>query len=138
MVNTAILYNSKCLEHDPGSSHPESPRRLSVIMSELEKCGLLSNENYRLVRHEKAATTCLELIHNSSYVSLVEKICSQGGGILDLGDTVASKDSFTAALYAVGGVLEGVNLVMEKECQNSFAFVRPPGHHAGADYPGGF
>jgi len=39
---------------------------------------------------------------------------------------------------AVGGAMKAVNLVMARKFQNSFAFVRPPGHHAGPYYAMGF
>jgi len=64
------------------------------------------------------------------YIRLVEAICRSGGGPLDLQDTAVSQESFEVALYAVGGVLKAVNLVMEHRFDNVFALVRPPGHHA--------
>lgn len=73
----------------------------------------------------------MKLVHDADYIKLVETVCKAGGGILDSGDTVASPSSFDAALYAVGGALTAVNLVMEKTVENAFALVRPPGHHAG-------
>ena len=34
---------------------------------------------------------------------------------------------------AVGGVLKAIDSVMEKEVDNAFCAVRPPGHHAELD-----
>jgi acetoin utilization deacetylase AcuC-like enzyme len=45
-------------------------------------------------------------------------------------DTVISDNSFDSALFATGAVLKGVDLVFNKEIDNAFCLVRPPGHHA--------
>jgi acetoin utilization deacetylase AcuC-like enzyme len=41
-----------------------------------------------------------------------------------------SLHSYEAALYAAGGVIAGMEAVMEGEVDSVFALVRPPGHHA--------
>ena len=45
---------------------------------------------------------------------------------------------YEIARLAVGGVLNAVDAVMTGEVDNAFAFVRPPGHHAGAGNSEGF
>jgi len=130
MKKTAIIYSPKYLEHNPGRGHPESAERLKVIMNNLERNGITRNENCEVVAPEPAQESEILLVHRPDYFKLVKEICNHGGGLLDLGDTVASPKSFEAALYAVGGAEKAVKLVVEGKFENAFAFVRPPGHHA--------
>ena len=90
MTKTAVVYSPKYLNHKTGLHHPESPSRLRVIMRELNKSGLLKNENCSLVEPEIASVNDLELVHETDYIQLVQRICKSGGGLLDLGDTVVS------------------------------------------------
>jgi len=138
MQKTAIIYTSKYLNHKSGHGHPESPKRLKWIMKELHNSGLLESEKCSLIEPESAKIEDVELVHESDYIHLVKKVSERGGGVLDLGDTVASAKSFDTALFAVGGTINAVNLVMERKFQNAFALVRPPGHHAGPYYAMGF
>jgi len=138
MAKTAIIYSPKYLDHNPGSGHPESPRRLRVIIDELSRSGLLEKGNCTLVEPESATIKEVELVHESDYVKLVKECSERGGGLLDLGDTVVGPKSFEVALLAVGGALKAVDLVVAGRFQNAFALVRPPGHHAGPYYAMGF
>lgn len=137
-MNTAVFYSPKFLEHDTGPDHPETPNRLRVIIQELNRSGLLEAEKCALIEPKPAKYEDLELAHESDYIKLVEKICAAGGGILDLGDTVVSPQSFEAAFLAVGAVIDATNMVAKGKARNSFALVRPPGHHAGPYYALGF
>lgn len=137
-MTTAIIYTRKYLEHNPGVDHPESSKRLKAILKELKESGILENKNCVLYEPKAANIEDIKLVHTQEHIQLVERVCKSGGGLLDLGDTVASSQSFEVALYAAGGAIHAVNLVMEEKCQNAFAFVRPPGHHAGAYYAWGF
>ena len=138
MAETAVFYSRKYLAHDAGPGHPESANRLRVIMKELKRSGLLETGKCSLVEPKPAGVGDVELVHEPDYVRLVQRCCASGGGALDLGDTVVCPESFEAALFAVGGALEAVDLVMGGKVRNAFAFVRPPGHHAGPYYGLGF
>jgi len=138
MEKTAVIYTPKYLNHNPGRNHPESPERLNIIMKELHHSGVLKTEQCSLVEPEPARIENLKLVHEPAHIALVKQCCSSGGGLLDIGDTVVCPESFEVALLAAGGAMKAAHLVMTREFQNAFAFVRPPGHHAGPYYAMGF
>jgi len=138
MTETAVVYSPKYLRHKTGHRHPESPSRLRVIMRELNKSGILENERCSLVEPEIAGIKDLQLIHDIDHIQRIRQFCSCGGGLLDQEDTVVSPESYEVARLAAGGTLKAADLVMAGKFRNAFAFVRPPGHHAGPGYPMGF
>jgi acetoin utilization deacetylase AcuC-like enzyme len=72
-------------------------------------------------------------VHTAEYVAKVQA-CSQDEekGVHSLGDMVTiSPGGFDIAALSAGGALTAVDAVMAGECQNAYALVRPPGHHAG-------
>jgi len=138
MKKTAVVFTPKYLNHKTGIGHPESPARLRVIMKELKRSGLLETGKCSLIEPEAASIEEIKLVHESDYIQLVKRVCASGGGLLDLGDTMVSPESFEVALFAAGGALKAVDLVMARKFRNAFALVRPPGHHAGPYYALGF
>lgn len=79
----------------------------------------------------------LALVHDSSYIEMIEKFCQLGGGALDM-DTFVSSASWEAALTAVGGVGALVDELETRSDATGFAITRPPGHHAMPDRAMGF
>jgi len=130
MSRTAVVISPVFKRHDPGTRHPESPRRMTVIAKEFESMRERFSDRLGFIAPEKARLEDVELVHAPEYVNLVRAVCRAGGGFLDSQDTVASPETFEVALYAVGGTMKAVNLVMERKFENAFAIVRPPGHHA--------
>ncbi|MEM3730844.1 MAG: histone deacetylase [Candidatus Bathyarchaeia archaeon] len=131
MTKTAIIFSPKYFRHKPGRGHPESPKRLSLIMNELMRSKLSESKNIQFVKPEKASIEDVKMVHSLKYIKFVEETCKFGGGPLDNAkDTIASPESFEVALYAVGGAIKAVDLVMENKFENAFVLVRPPGHHA--------
>lgn len=136
MGETGWIYHSDYLKHHTGGRHPESPHRLRAIVTHLDRCGFLS----QLVPLETAPVSLdwvLE-IHDLDYVERVEQSCLVGEPQLDSPDTGICPCSFEVALLAVGGVLAGVDAVIEGQVANAFCTVRPPGHHAERDQAMGF
>lgn len=138
MPRTAVVFSPICYEHDPGKNHPESARRLKAIANELKRGQLSRSRNWQFVEPIRARVEDVALVHDMKYIRHVSALCRSGGGLLDSGDTVVSPKSYEVALYAVGGTLRAVRIVMKQEFDNAFALVRPPGHHAGRFYGLGF
>jgi len=138
MKKTAIIYSNKYLHHKTGPRHPETPSRLRVINRELNKSSILKNENCSLVEPKNVNIQDLERVHDRIYIKRIRHFCSCGGGLIDKEDTIVSPESYEVARFAAGGAVKAVDLVMGEKYQNAFALVRPPGHHAGPDYPMGF
>jgi acetoin utilization deacetylase AcuC-like enzyme len=130
MNRTAVIFSSKYYQHNPGRDHPESSQRLRTVINELKRGPLAESRSWQFASPEKATLEDVELVHGLEYIRLIEAVCRSGGGLLDLGDTQVSRESYEVALYAVGGALRAVKLVADGEFQNAFALVRPPGHHA--------
>ncbi len=139
MTKTALIFTPKYYVHDTGPDHPETPRRLKSIMRELDKLDPhLVGGKLERVAPNPAGPEDLELVHTKEHIQLVKHVCEQGGGLLDLGDTVVSPKSFDVAMLAAGGAKKAVDLVVSGEFRNAFALIRPPGHHAGPYYAMGF
>ena len=94
----------------PTGHHPDTPRRLEVLLGSLEEW----------VEAEPATREQVERCHASEYVDLVQNLSEPTW--LD-GDTLASETSYEAALLAAGATIQALE-------RDGFAIVRPPGHHA--------
>lgn len=134
-MTTNLYTHPSCVEHDPGTYHPECPDRLRSVLKALDDPAFKD-----LVRIEApvAARDDIERVHVRSYVSrLLENVPSSGKVHLDP-DTAMSPKSGEAAMRASGAVCAAVDAVMSGEAGNAFCAVRPPGHHAEASRAMGF
>lgn len=138
MRETAVIFSFEYLNHVTDFTHPESPRRLEAIMEGLNESAIFRSDRCSLIEPEPASFEALELVHDADYIRWVDKICKSGGGLLNVDGTVVSRGSFKVAVLAVGGAIKAVKSVMRGEFKNSFAIVRPPGHHAGPHQALGF
>ncbi len=125
---TTLLYtHPACIEHDPGSSHPERPDRLKAIIAALD------GERFEgLERRQapKAEITAIERVHDPAYVEMVLASAPETGHAHLDGETAMSPGSAEAALRAAGALMAAVDAVLGGEAANAFCAVRPPGHHA--------
>jgi len=128
------VYNPIYLKHNTGQ-HVENAQRLEAIISHLEQTGLKSR--LTLIEPRAASIEELALVHQKQYIEEVQEVARKGGGWLDP-DTVMSPDSYEVALYAAGGLIRAVEVVMDGGVTSAFALVRPPGHHATSRRAKGF
>jgi acetoin utilization deacetylase AcuC-like enzyme len=135
-MKVALLADPLCETHDPGPGHPEQPPRFRAVLEALTKSGVAERMLRREVRDATAED--LQLVHSPAYLRLAEEEISRGAKQLSTGDTQVGKNSWSAALRAAGTAVTGVNAVCEGDVDRAFCVVRPPGHHAGADYGMGF
>jgi len=134
-MSTFLFMPPQCFEHDTGYGHPECAERLRTIDN------ILGTEAFSfLVRSTSGPATRqqLERAHDGDYVTriLAHDGCPEPVELDD--DTVISKGSIQAALYAAGASCQAVNDVMTGQTRNAFCAIRPPGHHAEANKAMGF
>ena len=134
-MTTLLFTHPACLEHDPGSHHPESADRLRAVLAALS-----GSEFAGLGRREapQAALDDVLRVHSRRHVERILGAVPKSGHVAIDADTVLSPASGTAALHAVGAVVAAVDAVVAKEADNAFCAVRPPGHHAEPDRAMGF
>jgi len=135
MLKTGIVKDNRFLEHITGDNHPESHHRLEIIYEMLE--GSDMKEKYFPVKPRFATPEELEYIHTPEYISRVAATAGKSQVMLDP-DTQTSPGSWDAAKLAAGGFLELIDRLMQKDIENGFALVRPPGHHAESNRAMGF
>ncbi len=134
-MKTGLVTSDTYQNHKTGEGHPEQINRVSVILENFKK---KNNKNLIWKKPLKFEKKLLENTHNVSYVNFVEKSFPERGlNFLD-GDTIISPGSKEATLDAVGSIIAAIDGVQNKEFQNAFCAVRPPGHHAEKNKAMGF
>ncbi len=134
-MTTGIVKDWRYLDHDMGPAHPESPDRLRAIYGMLEKDPAFSA--FPVIAPRAATDAEIELIHTKTYHDKVRRTAGKERVWLDP-DTSTSAKSYETARLAAGGTILAAERIMEKEVDNAFALVRPPGHHAEASAALGF
>lgn len=132
-MEVVVASHPSALAHDTGRTHPERPDRVSAVLRGVAESGLKVNE----IESPEITKRELTTVHMPSYVEMVEKFCSLGGGALDM-DTIGSKETWQAALTAAGGVKATVAALEGSSDRTGFVAARPPGHHALSDHAMGF
>ena len=134
-MSTLLVTHEACLDHDPGTYHPESPARLKAVLAGLADADLKGLER---VAAPRAEDRHLMLAHPVSHVETVMGMIPPAGRHAIDGDTIVCPGSGEAALRAAGAVVAAVDAVLTGRAKNAFCAVRPPGHHAEAAQAMGF
>jgi acetoin utilization deacetylase AcuC-like enzyme len=133
-----VIYSDEFLDHETGSFHPETPKRLTAITTALKQAAFAEQIEWRLpsLPETRHLMSFLQQAHTQRHISKIREIALAGGGYLD-GDTPVSPRSYDVALLAVSAWLDGVDIVLETG-KPAFVLARPPGHHAVSDEGMGF
>lgn len=132
------IYQSYYEYIDP---HPEDPRRISKIYNKIKENDLL--EKMTKIDIRPATNEEISKIHTNELLTTImgleDKNPKQLKELTNKSDSIYfNLESFKSAKLAAGGAIEACKAVIENKCLNSFAIIRPPGHHAEPDKPSGF
>jgi acetoin utilization deacetylase AcuC-like enzyme len=134
-VTTCIFTADSSVQHDTGPGHPECPERIPSIINGLKK---IQSKKLIWKNVRSFDDQYIKLTHSEKYFEKInQSFPKEGLAFLD-GDTIVSKGSKKAAYDAVGAIINAIDAVMNKEFDNAFCVVRPPGHHAEKEQAMGF
>ncbi len=111
-----VVFDERCLEY-AFPFHPESPERVEKIKAVLEEFGV------SFVKPEKIDEKLLLKVHEKDFV---EKLRQK-----NYFDPDTPKLDFEYALLSASCAVKAAKV-------NGFSLARPPGHHAGKNFLGGF
>lgn len=120
--------------------HYERPERITKIREAFGEYKLLNR--MELLSSRQATTEELCLTHSWSHVNDMRKTSGRNKDLRELGDKYNSiyfhQATYDCATLAAGSVLKVVDGVLNGSYQKGICVVRPPGHHAEAEFPHGF
>lgn len=110
---TGLVYSDDFLYHQISPAHPESPRRLEVVMENLRSKDWF--DELVLIDAYDEPGPALRKIHTDAHIQSIQ---------------TRYEVSHRVALLAAGGVVAATDAVMTGQVRNVFCASRPPGHHA--------
>ena len=147
---TGWVYHEAYMWHDPGRMRafdpsmrrwlqawehyesPETKRRLNNLLEYVDFSEELVPLKPRAANFEQVTR-----FHTPEYFEKIREMSEADGGESGEGATF-SHGGFEIALLAAGGTITAVDAVLDREIDNAYALVRPPGHHAERDRGRGF
>jgi acetoin utilization deacetylase AcuC-like enzyme len=122
---TAIVEDTRFLNHCGPDGHPERPDRLTAVRAAVDP----QREFLTPIAPRAATPEEIFRVHTQEHFEIVGETAGRGPGRLDA-DTYVSAESFEVARLAAGGTIDLATRVARGEVATGLAAVRPPGHHA--------
>ncbi len=131
-MTTAFYTHADCKRHEMGSWHPESPDRLQAIEDQLIASRIANLLEY--CEAPAAQESDLRRVHTDEAIYRIRENCpgynSENKHFPLDADTTLNAYTWRAALRAAGAAIAATNAVIDREVDNAFCSIRPPGHHA--------
>ncbi|MFX0059560.1 MAG: histone deacetylase [Candidatus Hodarchaeota archaeon] len=107
----------------------ENPLRIKFILNHLERNHFFENKRIIKLPPKTIDDNIIKLAHSEYHIDSIKRISSMGGGILS-DEVYITPDTYFLAKKAIGGCIEAIETVLKGNASQSFALIRPPGHHA--------
>lgn len=133
---SSFIYSDEYLKYQFGPTHPFQPRRCKITLDTLRDLKVFDGEA-REVTPSPASQEDLLLVHSKEYIDFVRRESERGYGLLDLGDTPATKGLYEGACSVVGGSIVGARRVIDGDDAHAFN-VGGGLHHAKSEAASGF
>ncbi|MEN3930280.1 histone deacetylase family protein [Microvirga sp. W0021] len=126
-MSTLYVSHSSALDYETPLGHPERADRIRVIERALER------SHFSALIREQAITATPEqaaLAHPAEYIQALANACQGTGTVAHDDDVAFYPGTLASALFSAGAAIQATHEVMSGAVTNSFAAMRPPGHHA--------
>jgi len=115
------------------ADHPEHPSRFDLLTPRLNSFHANWLDVIPATREQIAS------VHDPKLVADLERVCrEEAPTVIDYAPTFVTRSSFSDALNAAGGAITCTRAVLNRDADNAFAIIRPPGHHAEPNRAMGF
>ena len=136
-----VIDDDFSVQHQPPYPHPtffsyETPLRIRSIMKYIENQELFINKSIVKLSPKLIDESILKLAHSQYHIDTIKRLSKSGHCILGE-DIFITHDTYQLAKKAVGGAIEAIESVLDGKVDQSFALIRPPGHHAHRDLASG-
>jgi len=114
----------------------EHPLRIRFILDQLEKNKIFENSRIIKIKPKEIDESVIKLGHSQYYIDTINRISDMGGSVLS-DEVYITEDTFFLAKKALGGCIKALESIINAEVIQSFALIRPPGHHAMREHASG-
>ena len=141
MKKICVLYHPNTLMHVTDFTRPwmesfESPQRIILTLNFLRKSNLFREDKIEILEGKEAGFEDIKRAHHPYIYHVIDELSKMGKGVA--GElSYVSEGTLKASLAAAGTAIKAGELVIKGKYDQSFALIRPPGHHSGVAHAEG-
>ena len=129
-----ITHKDFAIKNNPPYPRPiflsyENSMRIERILRYLEQKKLYDTDEVIIIKPNNYDPNIIKLAHSKYYINTIKSLSAFGGGTLSE-ELFITEDTYDLAKKAVDATITALELVINKKLCQSFALIRPPGHHA--------